>query len=641
MRVIRSVSANACSYYMIESYRDGNNVSRTRIVEKLGTDASIKEKYQVDDAYAWCKDYAARKTLELSNQKNKVITINIPINESKDESFNRKYNFGYLILEDLYYSFGFGSICKALQAKNSHITSFMLDDVLRNLLIGRIICPLSKGRLINKVQDLFLTIPNVELQHIYQGMGVFVENIDDIQDQIFNYTSQYMKRDVSTIIYYDCTNLFCEIEEENNQVSDKSIECCKKHTLPHYDKAKENSSNPIVQVGLLMDANGMPLSFCVNASNTNEQVTPTSFESKLIKNIEKSKIIVCTDYGLSSVENHKFNNLTLDNDPLVKYKLKGKRNFICEQSFKKLKEHLKTWALDPSDKEWFYVTYDHQKKKDQIVSNIDLATIISKNDDSENPDHSYYDTIFYKERTIVQDGIEQRLIVSFSLKHRDYEKSLRENHGSKANKMIANGTFNHKKESSFTSHIRQEKTIAYGEVADQNIAFIDQNKIEKDELYDGFCCIATNIFNEKKKIFEILSTNSRKCEIEECFRMMNLDLNTRSIDYNQDTRIKAHLLTCFMALMLCRGIAYRLSQGDAQYPIVEYTMQEILDTLRTLEMNMINENDGIYIPQYQNSELISELLSHFDLESFSRKGILKNDLKKIIKKIEKNPILHS
>ena len=236
-----------------------------------------------------------------------------------------------------------------------------------------------------------------------------------IQDRLYYYTSQSIKRDVSCI-YYDCTNFFSEIEVEDCDREGQSEECYKEHTLRKYGKSKENHPNPIVQMGLFMDSNGMPLGFCINPGSTNEQTTMIPLEKQLLKNFQKADITVCTDCGLSSEKNRKFNT-TDENDFLNKYGFEGKRNFVCTQSIKTLPEHLKEWALNTAG--WSYRTTDKSGNA-VTVNDFNLSTL-----DDESVYAKYYNTIFFKERTTCEKNRDERLIVTFSLKYKAYLESVR------------------------------------------------------------------------------------------------------------------------------------------------------------------------------------------------------------------------
>lgn len=632
MRLLKSKSTNACSYYMIESYRDEKGISRSRKVESLGTAKSIMEKYNVTDPEAWCLEYIAKKNAELTAIKattQRKMTVSFSENKAKPDN-SQMYNAGYLILDAIYHRLGFSNIAAELQAKHPHITGFSIDNVLRTLLFGRIINPSSKRRLANKEQQKFVGLNDVELQHIYRTMDIICKEQTLFQHRLYQYSSQAIKRDVGCI-YYDCTNFYSEIEQEDIDVKQKSSTWYEQHTLRKYGKSKENRPNPIVQMGLFMDGNGMPLSFCIEPGNTNEQTTLIPLEKETIKDFNKSDIIVCTDCGLSSAANKKFNNVDESNNILVKNGLLGKRKFITVQSLKKSTEFIKKWAIDASG--WSYSKYDAKTRSRTIVSDFNL------NDIDDTNYSELYNTVFFKERTIVEQEIDQRLIVTFSIKYQEYLRNLRGNKIKRAEKMIANGTCNKESANSPKKFLKTEFATSAGEVATKQITVIDTDLIESDAAFDGFYAVTTNIVQDEMSASEISCINSRRWEIEECFRIMKSDLVARPFFHNKDSRIIAHFLTCFSALVICRAVEFELNKyrkSNTKYPYSSFTMTELLDALKEISVYEINEGKG-YIPTYKNSEIITDLLELFDMTTLSKEIVFHDNMKKIFKNVCKAP----
>ena len=623
-------SKNAVSYYLCEAYRTAQGKSKTRVVESLGNAEHIKDTYHVDDAEAWCREYAKQKTQEakvLAQKNNRTISIEFSESKSKSED-SSIFNAGYLILESLYHSFGLGNICEEIKLKHPHIKGFNLDHVLRTLLFGRIIEPSSKLGLTENIQRKFLESHDIQIQHIYRAMDLLEQHEDLIQKRLYQYSSAALgKRNVGRL-YYDCTNFYTEKESEDCDVKGKSEEWYRDHKLRKYGYSKEHRPNPIVQIGLFMDGDGMPLGFCINPGNTNEQVTIKPLEQKLIDNFLKTDIVVCTDAGLGSTEMRKYNNVTED-DPLSLLGFRGKRHYICVQSIKKLKKELKEWAVAPTG--WSYQLKRHNVT--EKVKNFDLNAITEENY------QQYYDVVFYKERTIAEDGLDQRLIATFSLKYKAYRENLRNNRVKRASKIIKNGTYDSVNELSPKNLIKTTYLTEDGQEATFSKAEIDLEKVETDKLYDGFYCIATNLFKEECSVQEVVAIQDRRWEIEECFRIMKTDLRSRPFYHNKDTRIKAHFLTCFTALLLLRGLERRIadnSKENDRYPDGKYTISELLEALRAISLIRIAEGQA-YVPDYKNSEVITELLRIFELEEFTRQVVMKDDLKKILKKIKNSP----
>ena len=308
MRLQVVKSKNAASLYVVKSIFE-NGKRSSKVVEKLGTFAELQKKLDGDDPIEWGKKYVDQLNKKEKEQKLEVLvkyspTKQILINEQ------RSFNGGYLFLQHIYHELGLPKICKTIS--NNYKFNFNLDSILSRLIYGRIIFPASKLAT-NDLSKEFIEQPNFELQHIYRALEVISKESDFIQSELYNNSLNVYNRKKS-ILYYDCTNYFFEIEQENG--------------LKQYGVSKEHRPNPIVQMGLFMDSDGIPLAFCINKGNTNEQVTLKPLEEKIISDFKLSKFVVCTDAGLASTANRKFNNTK-------------NRSFITTQSVKKLKKHLK------------------------------------------------------------------------------------------------------------------------------------------------------------------------------------------------------------------------------------------------------------------------------------------------------------
>ena len=312
MRLQIVKSKNAQSLYVVKTIY--NNKKRTnKVVEKLGTYENLKKKLYPNEPIEWAKKYVE----ELNKQEQEgTRNIIVKYNPTKiiEKDVQKLFNGGYLFLEKIYYELGIDKICKQISEKYKF--EYDLNNILSRLLYGRIIFPSSKLATYN-LSKQFIEQPNFELQHIYRALEVISKENEFIQSELYKNSLKKSKRNTG-ILYYDCTNYFFEIEQEEG--------------LKQYGPSKEHRPNPITQMGLFMDGDGIPLAFNISAGNTNEQGTLTPTEEKILKDFELSKFIVCTDAGLASTDNRKFNN-------------KDERAFITTQSIKKLKKHLKEWAL--------------------------------------------------------------------------------------------------------------------------------------------------------------------------------------------------------------------------------------------------------------------------------------------------------
>ena len=405
--------------------------------------------------------------------------------------------------------------------------------------------------------------------------------MDFIQSELYKNSNEYIQRN-NKILYYDCTNYYFEIEQEDG--------------LKQYGKSKENRPNPIVQMGLFMDGNGIPLAFSITPGNTNEQLTLQPLEEKIIKDFEFAEFVVCTDAGLASKSNRKFNNTK-------------KRKFVTTQSLKKLKEYLKTEALDLT-KGW------HLPNETKTYNISKLRTdkeLIKK----------YKNTIFYKERWINEDGLEQRLIVTYSVKYQEYQRNIRNNQISRALKIIESNPNKLKKskQNDPKRFIKTTNVTNDGELADKSVYQIDQNLIDEEAKYDGLYAVCTNL---EDSVEDIINLNHRRWEIEESFRIMKTDFKSRPVYHKRDEMIKGHFLTCYLALVIYRFLEKKLDE--------KYTAPEIIETLRNMEVKL-EDNDN-YTPNYIRTDLTDDLHDKFGFRTDFEVSNIKN-LKKIFKQTKK------
>jgi transposase len=547
MRLKITKSKNAASLYVIKSiYRNG--VRTSKIVEKLGTEAELRKKLNGDDPYEWAKKYVDELNRKEKEDNQEVMVKYSPSKLlSKDEQHS--FNGGYLFLQQLYHKLGLHKICTEISRKYKF--TFDLDSILSRLLYARIIYPSSKLATY-QLSTKFIEQPDFELQHIYRALEVISKESDFIQSSLYNNSLKISKRNTG-VLYYDCTNYFFEIEHEEG--------------LKQYGPSKEHKPNPIVQMGLFMDGDGIPLAFSINKGNTNEQLTLRPLEERILSDFDLSRFIVCTDAGLASESNRKFNN-------------KGERAFITTQSIKKLKSHLKEWALDP--KGW---SLDGSRKT------YDITELDETNDENK---------IFHKERWIKEGGLEQRIIVTYSIKYRDYQRTIRNSQIERACKAIDSHPERLKKFGSndFKRFIERSYCTADGEVAKHEMYSINTDLISKEEVFDGFYAVCTNLEDDASAIIKV---NKRRWEIEECFRIMKSEFKARPVYLSRDDRIEAHFLTCFISLIIYRFLE-RMLKG-------KYTCQEIISGLR--EMNFLEVKGDGYIPTYTRTDFTDDLHEAF------------------------------
>lgn len=575
MRLKVSRSKNAASLYVTKTvYIDKKE--RTITVEKLGTEAELREKLGGQDPYEWAKNYVTSLNEQEKEQKRQIL-LSFSQSQPIPLGTRRSFHGGYLFLQSLYHQLGLHTICAQLSDKYKF--SFDLNSILSRLVYGRVLFPASKlGTL--KLSQSFLEPPAFELHQIYRALEVIAKENDFIQSELYKHSLSFSKRN-DRILFYDCTNYFFEIEQEDG--------------LKQYGISKEHRPNPIVQMGLFMDGDGIPLAFSIQRGNTNEQQTLQPLEQRILSDFALAKFVVCTDAGLSSADNRKFNN-------------KGQRAFITTQSVKKLKKHLKSWALAPEG--W------HLDGSSETFN-------ISQLEESEELAKAYYNATFYKQRWIKENGLEQCLIVTFSLKHKQYQRIVRTRQIERAFKLLQSGSSSVQKHHSndYKRFISKTNITADGEIAEKQVYGISQETIEQEQLYDGFYAICTNLEDDACDIIRI---NHRRWEIEESFRLMKTDFKSRPVYLSRDDRITAHFTTCFLALTLFRYLEKQLKE--------RFTSNEILSQLR--EMNFYEIPGEGYIPTYTRTEFTDALHESFGFRT-DYQIVTNKQMKKIFKDTKK------
>ncbi len=576
MRLTITKNKNSSTFYIIKSVTI-NGKRTSKVIEKLGTLDEVKLKANGKDPYIWAREY-----VDLLNKEEKENSNDILLKLSQIKSLSKndklKFNGGYLFLQDIYYDLKLNNICKDITDRYQF--KYDLNDILSKLIYSRIIYPSSKFKTLELSKN-FIEQPNFEYQHILRGLEVIAKESDFIQSELYKNSLKCSKRN-DRVLFYDCTNYYFEIEDDDD--------------FRKYGKSKEHRPNPIVGMGLFMDGDGIPLSFDTFPGNKNEQVTLKPLEEKIINDFGNSKFIVCTDAGLASNSNRKFNN-------------KDNRKYVTTQSLKKLKSFLKEWSIDLS-KGW-------------KLSGCNKTFDISKLRDDEDLINKFYDKVFYKERWIKEDGIEQRLIITYSPKYQEYQKSIREKQIQRANAILEKNPkkIKSRDENDPKRFIGNIPTTDTGEVALNNNYFINQDKIIEESRYDGLYAVCTNLEDEVEDIIKI---NKRRWEIEESFRIMKSEFKARPVFLSREDRIKAHFTTCFLALVIFRYLEKRLNE--------QYTSSQIIETLKEYEFR---EFKGFgYVPIYTYTDIVENLHKVFNFDT-SKEIIEHKNLKKIINQTKK------
>lgn len=570
MRIKVSRSKNSESYFVIKDiYRD--NRRTTKVVEALGSREDIQAKHPGIDPLEWAKGYA-KKLSEAEKQKNAKIIAKFNPHQMIPKGKQRSFNVGYLFLQSIYHALKMHQICKQISEK--HGFTYDLNMILSRLVYMRVLQPTSKKGTFESANDL-LEPHAVAAQHIYRALDVLAAESDFIEEAVYKNSLEVVDRNTS-ILYYDCTNFYFETEEADG--------------LKQYGVSKENRPNPIVQMGLFMDGSGLPLAFVIHAGNQNEQPTLKPLEKRIVKDFNLSKFVVCTDAGLSSHQNRLYNAMS-------------NRAFVTTQSIKKLKKHLKEWALDPNG--WRL----SGKNGKQTVNLNEMR-------------HNQGNQTYYKERWINENGLEQRLLVTFSPKHKRYQQSIREKQIERAmKKMESADRLTKKRANDPARFITATHITPDGEIANDAKYTLDDEQINKEAIYDGFYGVCTNLESTADEIVQI---NHRRWEIEETFRILKSEMRARPVFVRNDARIKAHFLTCFLSLLVYRILEKKLDES--------FTCPEIIQTLR--KMNMLEYPGEGYIPTYTRTDLTDRLHDIFGFRT-DTEIVEQKKMKKIMKQTKK------
>lgn len=539
-------SKNAESFYIAKSYVKANGSTSSTIVRKLGTlnQLLVEHGPTRDDVVAWAKNEVKLETEKYKKEK-EAKTVLIPFHADRHLDYDKQtfYRGGYLFLQSVYYGLQMNKICRKL--KNKYKFKYDINAILSDLIYARVLEPASK-RSSFKTASEFMEKPAYELHDVYRALDVLGNECDFIQSEVYK-NSHFIGKRNDKILYYDCTNYYFEIEQE---AGDKK-----------YGKSKEHRPNPIIQMGLFMDGDGLPLAFSLFPGNTNEQKSLKPLEQKVIRDFGCQKFIYCSDAGLACENIRTYNHM-------------GERSFIVTQSIKKLPAQDKKWALD--------------KRGFKRVSDDMPVEITALPDDDT--------SLYYKEEPYTPKKLPQRLIITYSPKYARYQKTIREKQVERAEKMLSCGNTK-KQRNNPNDPGRFLGTVAVtedGEAARVH-SFLDENKIADEAMYDGLYAVGTDLLDDD--VSGILKASEGRWQIEECFRIMKTDFSARPVYLQDENRIKAHFLICFLALL-----SYRVLEKKLDY---HYTCEEILDTLRGMNFAQIQEQG--FIPLYKRLKITDDL----------------------------------
>lgn len=546
MRVTTSKSKNAESFYISKGYVNDKGVSTSVIIRKLGTLKDLLPEHGPtrDDVMVWAKEQARVETLKYKREKEeKQIKLTFHADRPLDYDKQVFYRGGYLFLQSIYYQLQINKICRKLKQK--HKFKYDINAILSDMIYARILEPRSK-RSSYKAASEFLEKPSYKLHDVYRALDVLGAECDLIQAELYK-NSHFLGARNDKVLYYDCSNYYFEIEQEDGNKK--------------YGKSKEHRPNPIIQMGLFMDGDGIPLAFSTFAGNANEQTSLKPLEKKILGEFGCQKFIYCSDAGLGSESIREYNHM-------------GERAYIVTQSIKKLKKEEKEWALDPQG---------FKKVSDDTPVDI---TKLNSNDKG----------LYYKDEPYTTKKLHQRLIITYSPKYAAYQRTIRDKQVERAQKMLDSGNTkkNRKNPNDPARFIEKTAVTPEGEAADIKYS-LDENKITEETLYDGLYAVCTDLLDDN--VADILKVSEGRWQIEECFRIMKTDFSARPVYLQDENRIQAHFLICFLALTIYRFLEKKMD--------LKYTCEELLETLKAINFAEIQEQG--YIPLYKREAITDDL----------------------------------
>ena len=546
MRVVTSKSKNAESFYISKGYVNDKGVSTSVIVRKLGTLKELLPEHGPtrDDVMAWAREEARLETLKYKQeQEEKQIKLTFRADRQLDYGKQVFYRGGYLFLQSIYYQMQMQKICRKL--KQRYKFKYDINAILSDLIYARILEPCSK-RSSYKVASEFLERPSYQLHDVYRALDVLGAECDMIQAEVYK-NSHFLGQRNDKILYYDCTNYYFEIEQEGGSKK--------------YGKGKEHRPNPIIQMGLFMDGDGIPLAFSLFPGNANEQTSLKPLEKKVLRDFGCQKFIYCSDAGLASESIREYNHM-------------GERAYIVTQSIKKLKKEEKEWALSPQG---FKRVSDDKP--------VDITKL--PEDDK---------GLYYKDEPYTTKKLHQRLIITYSPKYAAYQRSIRDKQVERAQKMLDSGKAkrNQKNPNDPARFIGKMAVTKDGEAADIK-QYLDEDKIAEEAQYDGLYAVCTDLLDDE--VGDILKVSEGRWQIEECFRIMKTDFSARPVYLREENRIRAHFLICFLALTIYRYLEKKLD--------LKYTCEELLETLKGMNFAKIQEQG--FIPLYKRETITDDL----------------------------------
>lgn len=601
------------TYYIQQGFRNGKKTT-TKNIKRLGKHSELL--LITDDPLEYAKNEVKKMNEEYRSGRSEFI-VTMDFNEripSTDSpcSNSTSLNIGYLYLKDIYAKLNLSDFFKSVSSDRK--ITYDCNKICQFLTYARILDPASKYGTYDKL-DTYYEKPQVEYQHMIRFLDILDRNSDKYLKHLFDNSENIVKRDTS-VMYYDCTNYFFETEKPDEEIVDEVTgEIIL--GLRQFGISKENKTSPIVEMGLIMDSRGIPISMCIHPGNTNEQLTAVPLEKEVIKMTGNKKFIYCADAGLGSYNIRKFNDM-------------GGRAYIVTQSVKKLGQEIKDIVFNDSNYRLLSNDDAITLKEMRTFNKKDANNLSLYNDFAYKviPANTAMDTGLYEEK-VYKNGrtkkvkakgtLHQYIIVTFSRKMMEYQRTIRERQLERAKKLLR--LKDPEKIKKGPNDIRRFLKNTSSDTANY---VLDMDKIHEEEKYDGFYAVATNLDDSAK---DILAVAQNRYKIEDCFRIMKTNFDARPVFLKKPERIRAHFLICYTALLI-----YRLMECKLDDNLTHVTTSNLIKTLRN--MNVVNMDDMYYKSIYSGSQALDALEKCFELQ-LNRKYYKPSDLNKIVKKYSK------
>lgn len=601
------------TYYIQQGFRNGKKTT-TKNIKRLGKHSELL--LITDDPLEYAKNEVKKMNEEYRSGRSEFI-VTMDFNEripSTDSpcSNSTSLNIGYLYLKDIYAKLNLSDFFKSVSSDRK--ITYDCNKICQFLTYARILDPASKYGTYDKL-DTYYEKPQVEYQHMIRFLDILDRNSDKYLKHLFDNSENIVKRDTS-VMYYDCTNYFFETEKPDEEIVDEVTgEIIL--GLRQFGISKENKTSPIVEMGLIMDSRGIPISMCIHPGNTNEQLTAVPLEKEVIKMTGNKKFIYCADAGLGSYNIRKFNDM-------------GGRAYIVTQSVKKLGQEIKDIVFNDSNYRLLSNDDAITLKEMRTFNKKDANNLSLYNDFAYKviPANTAMDTGLYEEK-VYKNGrtkkvkakgtLHQYIIVTFSRKMMEYQRTIRERQLERAKKLLR--LKDPEKIKKGPNDIRRFLKNTSSDTANY---VLDMDKIHEEEKYDGFYAVATNLDDSAK---DILAVAQNRYKIEDCFRIMKTNFDARPVFLRKPERIRAHFLICYTALLI-----YRLMECKLDNNLTHVTTSNLIKTLRN--MNVVNMDDMYYKSIYSGSQALDALERCFELQ-LNRKYYRPSDLNKIVKKFSK------